>query len=480
MAVCKSIALILIGIVLFSSSGRSDDLTNTNRSDESEASHYEQEIQPLLVRHCFDCHGAEEQKGNLRLDTLDSTFAGPSAETWHDVLNRVSIGEMPPEDATPIDTNSRRKLVNWIRINLDRVARERKETGANTVLRRLTNYEYNNTLRDLLGIDLDFARDLPPEPTSPEGFKNNGSSLGISPLQVEYYLKAARLALDKAIVEGPAPKVYSYQFEESSKGNARRNGPVTGNRMPPQGRFLGTMQEFPREGEFVVRVKAGASVPEGMGVPRMRLTIGLRADTLSPAKFLGEVDVPNSEDDKEIYEFRGRIEEFPLPGHNPKFPGVSITVTNVYEDGLEAPKVEKFKPISLNAAQKKQVKAAIDQNLPTLPISEKQVVDKKSVSSFVKSATNLQRKVEELRLLSPKHENQTDLAYRLYDVNVAIERESELIEDLARKVFGEEPSAFLASYKSINKEQLDRSSGSVGQISRYCAYRPKVKTAHWY
>ncbi|MEC8557301.1 MAG: DUF1592 domain-containing protein [Planctomycetota bacterium] len=414
---------------------------------------YQREIQPLLEKHCIDCHGPELQKAMLRLDLLDPTFAGPAAETWQDVLNKLSIGEMPPEDR-PIDTDSRRKLVSWLRAGLDRVARERKGSRNQTVLRRLTRYEYNNTLRDLLGIDLDFARDLPPEPLSADGFKNNGAALGISPLQMEYYLKAARLAMDKAIVEGPAPQVHKHRFEKSSSGTARRNEFVTGNRLPPQGRFIGKMLEYPREGEFVVRVKAGASIPEGMGVPTMSLALGLRADIRSPSKTLGEADVRNTEAEKQLYEFRGRIEEFPLPGHNPKFPGVTITLTNIYDDGLKTPKPGKFKGIALSAEQKKLAAAATKKNTPTLPIGEiRRVKGNAAVTSFVRSSGKLQRKIEELRLLSPEHKNQTDLAYRLYDVQQAFDQEFELIEKVS-KTLNEDPSAFLSRFLSSNEALL--------------------------
>ncbi|MDG2219838.1 MAG: DUF1592 domain-containing protein [Rubripirellula sp.] len=418
------------------------------------AREYKQDIQPLLSRHCIDCHGAEEQEGMLRLDALDSTFAGASAETWHDVLNRLNLGEMPPEDAAPIDAVSRRTLVNWIRDQLDRVALERKGNGNQTVLRRLTRYEYRNTLRDLLGIDLDFAKDLPPEPSSADGFQNNGVSLGMSALQIEYYLKAARLAMDKVIVEGDAPEVYRHRFDATSSTGNGRNRALYGNRMLPQGRFLGRMLEFPREGDFVVRVKAGAVVPDGMGVPRMRVAMGLRSDTQSPAKILGEIDVRNPETDQQVYEFRGRIEEFPLPGHNPKFPGITITLFNVYDDGIETPKPEKFKAIALNRDQKKQVSAAVKDHVPGLPLPPSVTKKNKAVAALQQVIGKLQRQIEELRLLSPEHKNQTDLAYRLFDIEVSRQAETRLIEDLANKDLQEDPQAFLSRYRKENVAAL--------------------------
>lgn len=447
-------ALILFLSLSYWVTTRAQEPVNSPKSVKAKTSEYARDIQPLLAKHCIGCHGAKQQKGMLRLDTLDSTFAGASAETWHDVMNRLNLGEMPPKEATPIDSAARRKLVRWIREGLDRVARERKGTGNQTVIRRLTRYEYNNTLRDLLGIDMDFAADLPPEPSSADGFKNNGAALGMSPLQIEYYLKAARSALDKAIVEGPAPKVHKHRFEKSTPGNSRRKVQVVGNRLPPQGRFLGKMLEFPREGEFVVRVKAGASVPEKMGTPRMRVSIGLRSDTQSPAKILGEADVSNPEAKKEIYEFHGRIEEFPLPGHNPKFPGVTITVSNAYDDGLKTPKATRFKAIALSSEQKKQSRAAVKQNTPTLPLPKAKLKGNKLVSAAVKETAKLQRQIEELRLLSPKHKNQTDLAYRLYDARQTIANEAKLIKELAKKHLKTDPEQFLSEYRKTNVAQL--------------------------
>ena len=59
-----------------------------------EADIYHSEIRPILATHCFGCHGPGKQKGGLRLDTLDPGFEGPAAETWHDVLENLNLGEM--------------------------------------------------------------------------------------------------------------------------------------------------------------------------------------------------------------------------------------------------------------------------------------------------------------------------------------------------------------------------------------------------
>ena len=63
---------------------------------------FENEVQPVLRKHCFSCHGPEKQKGDLRFDSLDPDMVnGHAAETWHDALDVLNRGEMPPEKAPP-------------------------------------------------------------------------------------------------------------------------------------------------------------------------------------------------------------------------------------------------------------------------------------------------------------------------------------------------------------------------------------------
>ncbi|MBC8352420.1 MAG: DUF1592 domain-containing protein [Planctomycetes bacterium] len=299
-------------------------------------SRFKRLIQPVLAEHCFRCHGPEKHEADLRLDNLDVDFGNAtSAETWHDVLNKLNLGEMPPEDEQQPSEAQFQQVVDWLTGGLELAAAAKRRSGGHVVLRRLTRYEYNNTMHDLLGIDLDFAKDLPPEPSSEDGFKNSGAALSISPLQIEFYLQAARTALAKAIVTGPRPEVYHHHAEESAP--SRRKKEVTSNTVTPDARFVARLLDYPTEGEIVVRVTASAIVPKGEGYPPMRVTVGLRSDVLAPEEKLGEIDVTATVDDPQMYEFRGRIEQFPLPGHNPKYPGVLVTVWNDYDNGERKP-----------------------------------------------------------------------------------------------------------------------------------------------
>ncbi|MEM7559895.1 MAG: c-type cytochrome domain-containing protein, partial [Planctomycetota bacterium] len=147
MKVPKYLAMAIFGVVLCRVTIAQEDATEARLLNESPTNSV-REIHPLLEKHCFDCHGPEMQKAMLRLDNLDPTFAGAAAETWHDVLNRISIGEMPPEDR-PIDTASRRKLVSWLR-----AGPRAGFSGMNSTSERLTTSTIGSSLARLSPINI--------------------------------------------------------------------------------------------------------------------------------------------------------------------------------------------------------------------------------------------------------------------------------------------------------------------------------------
>lgn len=304
-------------------------------ADDVRPGNFKRHVQPLLVKYCYGCHGAKKKSADLSLQGLDSDLVkGKDAESWHDVLNKLNLGQMPPKKAAQPTASERATIVKWLNAELQRAAAAKRSTGGRVVMRRLTRYEYANTMRDLLGIDLDYAADLPPESVSVDGFRNNGRTLGMSPLQLEIYLKTARRALGKAIVTGPRPRVYKYQTEKSVKTRRRRNAAATGNRMPPGGQFLAKLTEFPREGEFIIRVKASARSGKGNAWPRLSVAVGVRADVRAPKKTVNEIDIDATLGNSRVYTFRGRMEDFPQPGKNPKFPGLLITLTHESDTAL--------------------------------------------------------------------------------------------------------------------------------------------------
>ena len=297
-------------------------------------------VEVIIQKHCVGCHGPSIQNANVRLDTLPTDFAGDAraAETWHDVRNALNRGEMPPRGAFPLGSADRDTLLDWLDAAILEATGTRTGSKSVVVMRRLNRREYQNTMRDLLGLEIDFVKNLPPDEVSPDGFTNNGSVLRMSPLLMEHYLGAARNALSRAIVTGLPPQVFEHQAEETVSDKLKTVN--WSNRLGRTGTFVARVPEFPDEGHFLLRVRARAEIPEGAPFPRMSISLGYRADTQTPSRHVAEVDV--IENSSRIFEFRGRIEEFPLQSRTQsKYPGLLVWIRNVYTDGRPPPTGEK-------------------------------------------------------------------------------------------------------------------------------------------
>jgi hypothetical protein len=143
---------------------------------------YEKEVLPILEEHCFDCHGDGTTKGDISLDSWDSPQSRISdIEIWKDVLKNVSLKLMPPakRKSQPSD-QERKKIIDWIENEVFRLDSDNPDPGRVTI-RRLNKQEYNNTIRDLMMIDFEPAKDFPPD-DSGYGFDNIGDVLSISPV----------------------------------------------------------------------------------------------------------------------------------------------------------------------------------------------------------------------------------------------------------------------------------------------------------
>ncbi len=318
---------------------RAEEVTGSDAKTVDELATFTRDVQPLLKKLCSGCHGTKDPKGHLQIDTLDHELAnGRDAEAWQDVLDRVNLGEMPPPKAKQPTKVERAVLVRWLTEGLRQAAESRKNSNGRVVMRRLTRYEYQNTMRDLLGVELNYAAELPPEPLSPDGFLNNGASLEMSPSQMEVFLRAARLGLGEAIVSGERPTIHRFQKEVTDVGRLP-NKRVAGHE-PANPEFILGVDSFPRRGEFEVRIQAGAVIPEGHDFPRLRLSLGCLPGIIHvPRKIVGEVDVRANSKEPETFTFRGRMEDYPQPGDTPfgnvDFDGMMVLIDFLDADGNE-------------------------------------------------------------------------------------------------------------------------------------------------
>jgi hypothetical protein len=212
-AFCCSLAS---GLALFPGQAGAGGLLKSQASSSPKADKisFQKDVQPLLGRYCYGCHG-EKKKGDLdlRVYTDERSTAG-ARRVFEKVLKNLQAHEMPPENK-PQPTPAERDLITtWVASCFFPCDCAHPDPGRVTI-RRLNRAEYNNTIRDLVGADLKPADDFPAD-DSGYGFDNIGDVLSLSPVLLERYLTAAgkilagtnmqSLLAMKRSGDGPSPR----------------------------------------------------------------------------------------------------------------------------------------------------------------------------------------------------------------------------------------------------------------------------------
>lgn len=180
----------------------------------------------FFTRHCEKCHSGEKPKGGFDIARLPADFSDASnREHWQRVLEQVQSGEMPPEDKPRPPEQDTNAAVAWIRRQVDAAEMARRAEEGRVVLRRLNRAEYANTMRDLLGVEVDLADLLPPD-TSTNGFDNDAELLHTSSHLLRNYLDAADRVLDEAIASKPKPWILNRRFDIRDERTVKPNGSV--------------------------------------------------------------------------------------------------------------------------------------------------------------------------------------------------------------------------------------------------------------
>ncbi len=155
---------------------------------------FSRDVRPFLDKYCISCHGAQGPAAQFDL----RPYSGAASVVkdfphWQLVLDKLRAAQMPPPFAEQQPSADERKLVvSWIESVRREEARRNAGDPGLVLARRLSNSEYNNSIRDLTGVDLRPAREFPVDPANQAGFDNSGESLAMSPSLMAKYLQAAR------------------------------------------------------------------------------------------------------------------------------------------------------------------------------------------------------------------------------------------------------------------------------------------------
>ena len=185
---------LLLGCLL-SSNVQAEETPGAAALSAEQRESYEKQIQPLLVRACGNCHGKEPKDNDLdltRFGTAQAILA--KTKMLGDVAERLRLGDMPPKEAPQPTEAEREQLLNWINAALDAEAAARAGDPGPVTLRRLSNAEYDNAIRDLTGVEMrpTRAREFPTDSVGGEGFANVGDAMPVTPELVERYHQTAR------------------------------------------------------------------------------------------------------------------------------------------------------------------------------------------------------------------------------------------------------------------------------------------------
>ena len=146
----------------------------------------------LFQTYCFECHDSVIEEGEVDLETISFNISEDleTAETWQKVLNALNSGEMPPDDEPQIPNSEKTALLDDLSNQLAATRKIMSDSGGKITMRRLNRREYQNTMHELLGVEVD-VNSLP-EDAAGNGFDTHGSSQFISSDQIEQYLKIGR------------------------------------------------------------------------------------------------------------------------------------------------------------------------------------------------------------------------------------------------------------------------------------------------
>ena len=200
----REVRLLLLVLALggWLASGARAPLAQQSNTD----SGFAKTILPFLTDNCVACHNSKKAAGSLNLEKLNTVASlNEQREQWEHIVARLHAGEMPPKNAPQPELAERKAVIEWLEAEFVRLDKLVAPDPGRVTARRLNRAEYNNTVRDLLGVTLAPADDFPQD-DSGYGFDNIGDVLSLSPVLMEKYLTAAETVARTAVYGVPSLK----------------------------------------------------------------------------------------------------------------------------------------------------------------------------------------------------------------------------------------------------------------------------------
>ncbi|HWY65968.1 MAG TPA: DUF1587 domain-containing protein, partial [Rhizomicrobium sp.] len=163
---------------------------------------FDETVKPFVGKYCVACHSGTQPTAQFDLKSYNTVEqVKDEFPRWSLLADRLTAHEMPPKQMPQPSAEAAQQVIDWVHaVRAEEIKRLGGDPG--TVLaRRLSNAEYNYTIRDLTGQDMELTRQFPVDPANTAGFDNSGESLTMSPALLNKYLQAARQVADHVVLK---------------------------------------------------------------------------------------------------------------------------------------------------------------------------------------------------------------------------------------------------------------------------------------
>lgn len=203
----------------------------------------------VVDKYCVNCHDDIEMEGDLDLFTILDDPIEQHPEIWENVIRQLHSKQMPPAKKRQPDDATHAALMSHLSGTLDAAAEANPNPGRTDTFRRLNRTEYQNAIRDLLGLEVDAAALLPADESS-HGF-DNVTVADLPPTLLTRYINAAQ-KISRLAIGAPRkrPDGHTYRIEPDVTQEQHVPGLPLGTR---GGVLLG--HTFPRDGEYEIHVR---------------------------------------------------------------------------------------------------------------------------------------------------------------------------------------------------------------------------------
>jgi len=191
--------LLLAGAVLLLQANPQDERAKAKAKAEAAAKDpldFDRSIRGLLQNFCYRCHSGDKPKGDVDLlKDENPRLVAENRKTWQTAMEMLERSEMPPKKERQPTPEQRKNMVAFIKKTLDTLDCDRPRDPGRPSIRRLNRTEYDNSIRELTGLDLGLSDGFSPDPTG-YGFDTIAEALALSPVLVEQYHDAARRVVE--------------------------------------------------------------------------------------------------------------------------------------------------------------------------------------------------------------------------------------------------------------------------------------------